>query len=164
MIIAVTRDNLPGLLAQGVKNGIYWRAVRAVQTFSIEGPHTVYAVYLQFFIDAAAVGIDPFNNINGIDPPHNSKEIGPSGLIVTLTSEFYYGSPPNHMMQWVETYYGKLRMSARTGRYVGAEMLAAWYPRKRDLRYVTVLPGTFMKYILPSAQYMCNYLELVADT
>lgn len=164
MLVILNRDNLPGLLMQGVKSGIHWRAIRDVQTFSIEGPHNVCFVYLQFFIDAAAFGIDPFNNINGISPPHNSREIGHSGLIVTLTGEYYYGSPPNHTMQWVETYYGKLRMSSRTGRYAGAEMLGAWYPRKRDLRYVDVLPSTFMKYILPSAQYMCNYLELIADT
>lgn len=165
MLITVNRDNAPGLLMQGVKSGVHWRAMRDVRTFSIEGPHTVHAVYLQFFIDAGTFGITPYHNTNGIDPPHNRNraEVGRGGLILSLTSAYYNGSPLQHKMQWAETYYGKLRRSERTGGTVGAEMFAAWYPRPQSCRYVTVLPTTFTKYIRPSAEYMCNYLALCGD-
>ena len=163
MLITVNRDNAPGLLMQGVKSGVHWRAMRDVRTFSIEGPHTVHAVYLQFFIDAGTFGISVSHNTNGIGPPHNMTQVGCSGLIMSLTSEYYSGSPLQHKMQWVETYYGKLRRSDRTGGTVGAEMFVAWYPRTQFCRHVTVLPTTFTKYIRPSAEYMCNYLALCGD-
>lgn len=163
MLISLDRGSVPGLLLQGVKHGVYWRAVRDVRTYSIKGSHHVFAVYLQFFVDTGALDVCRYRNLNGIQPRYNRKTIGPGGLVVGLASEYYDGSPPRHKLQWVETYYGKLRSSARTGKYVGAEMFVAWYPRKRDLRYVTVLPSTFTKYILPSVQYMCNYLSLIAE-
>lgn len=163
MLISVSRDVGPGLLMQGEKSGVHWRAMRDVQTFSIEGPHTVHAVYLQFFIDAGAFGVTAYHNTNCIFSPYNRVTVGSGGLILSLTSEYYSGSPLRHRLQWVETYYGKLRRSDRTGGYVGAEMFAAWYPRKQSCRHVTVLPGTFTKYIRLSAEYMCNYLALCGD-
>lgn len=163
MLIELDRSKPPGLLLQGIKNGIHWRAVRDVRTFSIEGPHMVFETYLQFFVDASANGFTRRSRLNGIPAPYNTTALGGAGVFASLTAEYYDGLPLNCKMQWIETHYGRLRMSTRLGKYVGAEMFVAWYPRKRKSRYVDVLPQTFNKYILPSVWYMCNYLTLVAD-
>lgn len=164
MLVIVDRDTIRGLIMQGVKNGIHWRAVQDYSAYSIEGSHKVAAVYLQFFIDATACGItDQSSCITEIPPPYNREVTGAAGMVAGVQSEFYGGMPHHYKMQWIEVYYGKLRQSLLSGTYVGANMIADWYPRKTSTRHLDVLPRTFMKYILPSAQYMCNYLELVAD-
>lgn len=162
--IELNRSENPALLMCGVKCGIHWQAVLDINPFADDDFRSVYCVFLQFFIDAAAFGVvNAHTSINGIPAPHN-RTIMDDVLVVGLVAEEYGGAPPQHRLQWVDVYYGKLIRSNRRKTYVGANMLAGWYPRKTAFRYVSVLPKTFFKYIRPSAEYMCNYLDLVQNT
>lgn len=164
MLITVNRDNYVGLLMQGVRYGIHWRAVRDVRNGINDGRHTESAAYLQFFIDAAAFRCEGrCIGISDIPPRYNAAEFNGHGLVASTTSEYYDGLPEHYTMQWIELYYGSSQLSLRSGACVSATMFAAWYPRNRDKRYISVLPSTFQKYIRPSAEYMCNYLSLIGD-
>lgn len=164
MLIKLDRREHPGLLLHGVSHGIHWRAVRDVSTLFVARSHHVYSVYLQCFVDAAACGMTEFVSINGVPALYNNAVLRRWGSItVAVVSEYACDVPARGRMRWVETYYGKLRMSARVDRPAGAEMFAAWYPRYSESPHVDVLTRTFNKYITPAAQYLCNYLTLVAD-
>lgn len=164
MLIAVTRDRFPGLLMQGVCQGVHWRAVRDMCTYRIEGPHNVFTVYLQFLIDVRMFNIaNEREFINDLPVRYNSETVGRASNYLHLPPSWRGQSSAHHKLQWAEMYYGNLRLSERSGKYVGASMFAAWYPRRRNLRHVDVLPITFKKYVQPSAEYMCAYFSLVAE-
>lgn len=165
MLIELDRASAPELLMQGETHGIYWRLVAATNRQAVQQSYDAVVTHLWFLIDPSTIGmLYPFINISGVPPRYNVTAVGKPGVGLVLRRTYRGGLPAHYKLQWVEAYYGFLKISPKTGKYLGANMFSAWYPREQTTRHVDVLSRTFRKYIRPTAAYMCNYLQLASDT
>ena len=162
-LIEINRTKVPGQLACGWHSGLYWRSVRG-RDVSVYGADTSHSVYIQVLVPAVADICDDAWGIR-VSAPYDHAEPGSDDtgtcLIYSVDAEEEL-FPQQSRLHWVEAGYGRQHIVRYSRVMITASLHSGWYPLnigRPQVAEVVVLPEIFLKYIQPSAEYMCRELQ-----
>lgn len=162
MLIEIDRAASKFQLAHGWWAGLYWRAV----VTDTDIAYRCRDVYLQVLIPARA-GVRRLGCcVESVSAKHHGNRV--SDVNVYRVSHGDGGGQHAWKFYWAEAHYGSQYYEnyVNGNRWTAAEIHLAGYPgtvRGDDTgeEYVGVRPKTFLKFIVPSSQYLCEQFVLV---